>query len=136
MGAGKTTLTRGLVQGLPGGGEALVASPSFTLMNCYPTCPPVAHVDCYRLEPAMAVAAIPELLEELEPGVLTVMEWVERLPEMLWPSPAVLLRWEDTALQDTGEPSHSGRTMTLSCLGTGAHVPPALQTALAPWLAG
>lgn len=90
LGAGKTSLTRALVESLPGGELALVGSPSFNLMNCYPTCPPVSHLDLHRLEPAMAEAAVPDLLDE-QPGALVVVEWIERLPRPAWPEPAVLL---------------------------------------------
>lgn len=127
MGAGKTTFTRGLVQGMPGGGEAQVASPSFTLMNCYPTCPPVAHIDAYRLEPAMAVVAIPELLEEIfttAAGIMVVMEWAQRLPAAYWPMPALAMQWQEAP---------AGRRMDLAALD----IPPmqwsAFRTALAHW---
>ncbi|GAB7080688.1 hypothetical protein JCM14635_23610 [Megalodesulfovibrio paquesii] len=122
LGAGKTTLTRGLVSGLPGGEAAQVASPSFTLMNCYPTRPPVAHVDCYRLEPEAAAAVIPDLLEEAGPGTLAVVEWIERLPRAAWPEPALLIRWLEVA---------RGRRMQLTSLA--AELPPGLASALAPW---
>ena len=52
LGAGKTTLVRGLVEALPGGQDAEVASPSFNLVNLYPTQPETAHVDLYRCEGA------------------------------------------------------------------------------------
>ena len=74
LGAGKTTLMRGLVAALPGGDQAEVASPSFTLCNEYPTCPPVFHADVYRLPPG---SALPEELDEAE-GLLA-LEWPERL---------------------------------------------------------
>ena len=48
LGSGKTTLTRFMVLSLPGGLEAEVASPSFTLCNHYATVPPVLHCDLYR----------------------------------------------------------------------------------------
>ncbi len=49
LGSGKTTLTRGLVAALPGGEDAEVASPSFTLCNIYPTRPALLHADLYRM---------------------------------------------------------------------------------------
>ena len=39
LGSGKTTLTRSLVAALPGGDQAEISSPSFTICNNYPTCP-------------------------------------------------------------------------------------------------
>jgi tRNA threonylcarbamoyladenosine biosynthesis protein TsaE len=48
LGAGKTTLVRGIAQGL--GAREHVASPTFTLVREYTTGRlPVAHVDVYRL---------------------------------------------------------------------------------------
>ena len=40
LGSGKTTLTRFMVLGLPGGTEAEVAIPSFTLCNHFSQCRP------------------------------------------------------------------------------------------------
>lgn len=82
LGSGKTTLTRGLAAALPGGGEAEVASPSFTLCNIYPTRPVLLHADLYRLGDAGA-AALGELPEDMadamDEGALLVLEWPEYL---------------------------------------------------------
>ena len=82
LGSGKTTLTRGLAAALPGGGEAEVASPSFTLCNIYPTRPVLLHADLYRLGDACA-AALGELPEDMadamDEGALLVLEWPEYL---------------------------------------------------------
>lgn len=48
LGCGKTTLTGFLCRALPGGHEAEIASPSFTIYNLYPCEPPVMHCDFYR----------------------------------------------------------------------------------------
>ncbi len=45
LGSGKTTFTRGFIEALPGGENAEVSSPSFTLCNSYPTTPSVIHCD-------------------------------------------------------------------------------------------
>jgi len=50
LGAGKTTFIRELVQTLPGSENAEVSSPSFNILNLYPTTPPVGHFDLYRTE--------------------------------------------------------------------------------------
>ncbi len=76
LGTGKTTFTRGLVESLPGGGQAEVSSPSFTLCNSYPTTPPVIHCDLYRSE-----GALPDEVDEAldaESG-LVLVEWAERI---------------------------------------------------------
>lgn len=48
LGAGKTTLVRGVARGL--GYTGRVTSPTFTLMNIYQTVPPIYHFDFYRLD--------------------------------------------------------------------------------------
>lgn len=82
LGSGKTTFTRALVEALPGGAWAEVASPSFTVCNRYPTTPPVLHCDLYRTG-----SAVPdELAEGLEdPAVLSIVEWAEYLPQAALP---------------------------------------------------
>ncbi|MGE4557795.1 MAG: tRNA (adenosine(37)-N6)-threonylcarbamoyltransferase complex ATPase subunit type 1 TsaE [Desulfovibrionaceae bacterium] len=83
LGAGKTTFVRGLAGALPGGAEAEVSSPSFNIVNYYPTQPEMAHFDLYRLEHA---APEDELLESLEcENRLTVVEWVQYLHAQHWP---------------------------------------------------
>ena len=47
LGAGKTTLIRGVCRGL--GVTAPVTSPTFTIGHIYPGRVPVAHLDLYRL---------------------------------------------------------------------------------------
>ena len=77
LGSGKTTLTRFLVEALPGGDRAEISSPSFMLCNIYPTTPPVLHCDLYRTG-----SAVPdELSETLDAGDMAVIvEWAEYLP--------------------------------------------------------
>ncbi len=80
LGAGKTTLIRGLIQGLPGGENAQVSSPSFNLVNDYPTSPRTLHLDLYRLSGMEAAEIFWEnLSQEQEPGIM-VVEWSEHLP--------------------------------------------------------
>lgn len=78
LGGGKTTFTRGFVAALPGGENAEVASPSFTLCNVYPTQPEVLHADLYRLSEG---ATLPEEMEEmLEDGdPFLILEWPQYL---------------------------------------------------------
>jgi tRNA threonylcarbamoyl adenosine modification protein YjeE len=74
LGAGKTTLVRGLVRGL--GGTDKVTSPTFTLRHEYQTTPALTHVDCWRL-------AEPDELDDLgldeviADGGALVIEWGE-----------------------------------------------------------
>ena len=82
LGSGKTTLTRFLVETLPGGDRAEISSPSFTLCNVYPTTPPVCHCDLYRTG-----SAVPdECGEILDAGDMAVIvEWAEYLPRARLP---------------------------------------------------
>jgi tRNA threonylcarbamoyladenosine biosynthesis protein TsaE len=83
LGAGKTTLARGLLRGL--GYQGDVASPTFPIVQPYAppdTRIPLWHVDLYRIEH-------PSELEEIGLGeargeAALVIEWPERVPA-LWP---------------------------------------------------
>lgn len=72
LGAGKTTLTRGLGAGL--GVRGPVQSPTFVLARTHPSLvggPPLVHVDAYRL-------GTPELLDDLDldfAHAVVVVEW-------------------------------------------------------------
>jgi tRNA threonylcarbamoyladenosine biosynthesis protein TsaE len=92
LGAGKTTLARGILRGL--GFEADVASPSFPIVIAYDppdTRLPLWHVDLYRIEDP---AEIEELaLEEARLDSALLVEWPERLGAALWPD-ALRLRLE------------------------------------------
>src|SRR4051812_35400044 len=48
LGAGKTTLVRGYLEGL--GHKETVRSPTFNLIQLFETNPPVLHADLYRLK--------------------------------------------------------------------------------------
>jgi len=81
LGAGKTTLAKGIVSGLGAAGADDVASPTFTLIHEYGG-GRVYHVDLYRLEKAREVATLG--LEELfERDALVLIEWGERFPQFL-----------------------------------------------------
>lgn len=74
LGAGKTTLAREIIAAL--GHEGEVPSPTFTLIECYDTQPPVVHADFYRLDdPAEAE----ELgLDDYRHGAVLIAEWPDR----------------------------------------------------------
>jgi len=110
LGAGKTTLARGLVAALPGGDEAEFSSPSFNVLNLYPTEPPVAHFDLYRLENQPPDEG---LLECIESGThLLLIEWPQFLPRRFWPASYVLLRWPSPESADA-----RGRLLELESAG-------------------
>lgn len=79
LGVGKTTLVRGLIRGL--GVTEPVRSPTFNLIHEYPTNPPVAHVDLYRLTSDAEVASLG--LDEIGAVSALIIEWPERAPEAM-----------------------------------------------------
>jgi tRNA threonylcarbamoyladenosine biosynthesis protein TsaE len=80
LGAGKTTLAKGIVQGLGAAHADEVSSPTFTLIHEYG--PRVYHVDLYRLDRAEQVATI-GLDEIFERTAVVLVEWGERFPELM-----------------------------------------------------
>jgi tRNA threonylcarbamoyladenosine biosynthesis protein TsaE len=83
LGAGKTTLARGLVHGLGFAGE--VSSPTFPIIQVYDEPEmrlPLWHVDLYRIDDPAALTEL-GLDEAREHGAL-VIEWPERLGARLW----------------------------------------------------
>lgn len=76
VGAGKTTLTKGIAAGM--GVDDDVQSPSFTISRVYDTPKglSLAHYDFYRLQDAGIMAA--ELHETVhDPRAVTIIEWAE-----------------------------------------------------------
>jgi tRNA threonylcarbamoyladenosine biosynthesis protein TsaE len=96
LGAGKTTLAKGIVKGLGAAEPDDVSSPTFTLIHEYG--PSVCHVDLYRLDRAEQVATI-GLDELFERRAVVLIEWGERFPELM-PAERVEIR-----LRATGENS-------------------------------
>jgi tRNA threonylcarbamoyladenosine biosynthesis protein TsaE len=92
LGAGKTTLIRSIVANLPGGEEAEVSSPSFNLVNVYPTQPEVVHIDLYRLGQYGMDESLAEYLDS-EQAILLV-EWAEFLPDSVVPENSIRLTIE------------------------------------------
>jgi len=83
LGAGKTTLAKGIVEGLGAATPDEVSSPTFTLIHEY--APGIWHIDLYRLETAREVASLGlDDLFDREDGVV-LLEWAERFPELMPP---------------------------------------------------
>lgn len=79
LGAGKTVLTQAMAAGLEVEDLSLVRSPSFTLINEYPSARGrVYHVDLYRLEGADDFHSI-GLEEILDREAVVIIEWGEKL---------------------------------------------------------
>ncbi|MNL02314.1 tRNA threonylcarbamoyladenosine biosynthesis protein TsaE [compost metagenome] len=78
LGAGKTTLTQGLAQGLDINDR--ITSPTFALLHEYEGRLPLFHFDLYRLDsPDLSQLGFEEIWEDGH-GVV-VIEWPERLGE-------------------------------------------------------
>lgn len=119
LGAGKTTLTRGIAEGL--GVAEPVTSPTFVIAREHPptgTSPGLVHVDAYRLSgadevddldltPAMATSVtvvewargVAEHMHA-EPLMLTLQVHADELREITWQAPGV--RWADNLSRVAG----------------------------------
>lgn len=81
LGAGKTTLAKGIAQERAGADPDDVSSPTFTLIHEYGG-GRVYHIDLYRLDEEREVATLG--LEELfEKEALVLIEWGERFPQLM-----------------------------------------------------
>lgn len=84
LGAGKTTLARGILEGL--GLEEEAPSPSFAIVQPYDIPDvrlPVAHVDLYRLEGPEEAEEL--ALDDYRLDSLLIVEWPDRLGKDAWP---------------------------------------------------
>ena len=81
LGAGKTTLAKGIVSGLGVAGPEEVTSPTFTLIHEYGE-GRVYHIDLYRLdrEPEVATLGLDEIFEK---EAVVLIEWGERFPKLM-----------------------------------------------------
>lgn len=77
LGAGKTTLVKGIAKGLGVASEKTVSSPTFVLIHEYVGCKKIYHLDWYRLP--RVEGADESMAEECfaSQGV-TLVEWPER----------------------------------------------------------
>jgi tRNA threonylcarbamoyladenosine biosynthesis protein TsaE len=90
LGAGKTTLAKGIVSGLGAAGEDDVSSPTFALVQEYGPGPQVYHIDLYRLDNAPDLDSLG--LEDIwDSGAVVLMEWGGRF-KALFPGQPVEIR--------------------------------------------
>ena len=80
LGAGKTTLAKGIVQGLGAAPADEVSSPTFTLIHEYS--PRVIHIDLYRLDRPEEIATL-GLDEIFDREAVVLIEWGERFPDLM-----------------------------------------------------
>jgi tRNA threonylcarbamoyl adenosine modification protein YjeE len=106
LGAGKTTLTRGIGEGL--GAQGTIQSPTFVLARTHKTSlgPKLVHVDAYRLGSAME-------LDDLDidfPNSIVVVEWARDYVD------GVAESWLSVDIDRTSEDEHR----VLEIQGSGA----------------
>jgi tRNA threonylcarbamoyladenosine biosynthesis protein TsaE len=89
LGAGKTTLAKGIIDGLGVAQPDEVASPTFTLIHEYGE-GRVYHIDLYRLDTAEQVATL-GLDDIFDRDAVVLIEWGERFPDLM-PSPRMEIR--------------------------------------------
>lgn len=120
LGAGKTTLARGILQALGLEGEA--PSPTFAIVQPYDppeTRIPVWHIDLYRLEDPEEALELG--LDEARRDVAMLIEWPKRLGAGLWEDALRL----HLLVEPQGEGQSAVRRLT-------ATVPPAWETRWPP----
>ncbi len=78
LGAGKTTFTKGLAEGL--GIKRTVNSPTFTIIKEYQGRLPLYHMDVYRVEDSYEDLGFEEYFEG---SGVTVVEWAHLIEEQL-----------------------------------------------------
>lgn len=86
LGAGKTTLVKGLAAGL--GIRQPVRSPTFLLLRAYPVrghkkILQLVHVDAYRLKHPTELLAIGLNDYLAKPDTVTIIEWADKIPRLL-----------------------------------------------------
>ncbi len=105
LGAGKTTLTKGIAEGFQAAEQDDVTSPTFTLVHEYRGPErTLYHIDLYRIDTERELASLG--LEEMsnEEGNILLIEWGEKFERL------VRLRDLEIALQRDGE---TARTITI-----------------------
>jgi tRNA threonylcarbamoyladenosine biosynthesis protein TsaE len=107
LGSGKTTLAKGLIEGLGAARSDDVLSPTFSLIHEYEGDPKVYHIDLYRLDrlPELETLGLEDLWAE---NAVVVMEWGEKFSMQL-PGERLYVHIEDRGgdkrMVSVGDPS-------------------------------
>lgn len=82
LGAGKTTLVKGIAEGFKAAQEEEVTSPTFTLVHEYRGPDAVVyHIDLYRIDTARELDTL--ALDDLRtPDAVLLIEWGEKFPRI------------------------------------------------------
>jgi len=102
LGSGKTTMIKGVAQGL--GVTELVKSPSFVVVTEYKGRLPVYHIDLYRIANSNELPEI-GFEQNLYGEGISLIEWAERAGNLL-PADAIKVKFEIT--------NHDQRRITIS----------------------
>jgi len=105
LGAGKTTLTKGIGQALKV--TTIINSPTYTILKIHQGVMPLYHMDVYRINKD---SGDDDLEEFFEMGGVTVIEWAENIEYLL---PEELLKIHIKIIEN-GE-----RILTITCVGQG-----------------
>jgi tRNA threonylcarbamoyladenosine biosynthesis protein TsaE len=100
LGAGKTTISKGIISGLGAAPEEDVTSPTFTLVHVFQKHsnahesnePKVYHVDLYRVEQFRDLETL-GIEDALSESAILIIEWAERF-SLLSDWPRVVVRLE------------------------------------------
>lgn len=99
LGAGKTTLVKGLAVGL--GIQNEITSPTFTLMNIYPVnsdkIKTLVHIDTYRLKDKEELIEIGAEDYLGQPSTLCIVEWPEKIAGLLKDKKTITVTIEHSA---------------------------------------
>lgn len=118
LGAGKTTLTRGLGEGL--GVRGAVTSPTFVIARVHPSLgdgPPLVHVDAYRLGGGL------DEMEDLDldvslPDSVVVVEWGEgKVEELTEDRLQITIHRSTGTASGAGEADDETRRLTVTGIG-------------------
>lgn len=114
LGAGKTTLVRGLALGM-GADEGAVASPTFTIrMDHRGESRPLVHIDAWRIGPHdLESIGFDELLAS---SAVVAIEWPERIAAALPPGNIRIRLEHADSIEEHGEPT---RVATVDAVGLG-----------------
>ena len=82
LGAGKTTITQAIGQGLEVPTDQYITSPTFSLLHEYPGRLPLYHMDLYRLSGEEEIEEL-GFEDYLYGNGLTVIEWPDRLGTLM-----------------------------------------------------
>jgi tRNA threonylcarbamoyladenosine biosynthesis protein TsaE len=97
LGAGKTCFVNGILEGL--GFKSGGSSPTFTIVNEYPSNPPINHFDLYRIKNEDELFEI-GFVEYLESGRINIIEWSENSKEILKDYATIKVDIAQTQIED------------------------------------